>query len=57
MELWNAATLTPLKEWGKQSDELITPVLEKAINEKVTNNNEANGWLKGKGLELNKESV
>ena len=32
------ATLTQLKEWGKQSDEvskLITPVLEKAINEKV----------------------
>lgn len=32
------ATLTQLKEWSKQSDEvskLITPVLEKAINEKV----------------------
>ena len=38
------ATLTQLKEWSKQSDEvskLISPVLEKAINEKVTNNNEA----------------
>lgn len=39
------ATLTQLKEWGKQSDEvskLITPVLEKAINEKVNPTTTAN---------------